>query len=54
MVDKTRLQDLLEKYPNTILDIDGIPCFCPEYIGMVKCDNCTHNQVECWNKPYDE
>lgn len=51
---KTRLQDFLEKYPNTILDIDGIPCFCPEYIGMVKCDNCTHNQVECWNKPYDE
>lgn len=47
---KTRLQDLLEKYPNTPLNIYGTPDFCPENIGMIKCNNCTHRQKECWNQ----
>lgn len=50
---KTRLQDLLKKYPNTPLNIYGTPDFCPGSIGMVKCDNCTMTHRECWDQPLE-
>ena len=50
---KTRLKDFLDNYPNTPLQSDGTPCFCPESIGMVKCDNCTMTHRDCWNQPLE-
>lgn len=49
---KTILQDLLEKYPNTVLrEEDGTPTFCPDKLGykidMQKCD--FDYCVKCWN-----
>lgn len=48
---KTVLQDLLEKYPKTIL-MDTTPSFCPSALGynVVECDpNSDTNCEECWN-----
>ena len=54
--EKTMLQDLLEKYPNTLLD-DGIPRFCPHHLGYTKCepDFCSSIKCKiCWNRPLEE
>ena len=56
---KTILMDLLEKYPNTLIESDGIPNFCPESLGY-KCDHeiCDslddNNCKKCWNRPLEE
>jgi len=49
---KTYLEDLLEKYPNTELNIRGVPKFCPNLIGLedIAKSNCIERCVECWNQ----
>ena len=52
---KTRLQDLLEKYPSAKLNRSGYPTFCCQALGY--CDKCLHgcNGCEvCWNMPVEE
>ena len=52
---KTRLQDLLEKYPNVKLSISGYPMLCCRTLGY--CDECLHgcNGCKvCWNMPVEE
>lgn len=47
---KTRLQDLLEKYPSAKLNRSGYPTFCCQALGY--CDKCLHgcNGCKvCWN-----
>lgn len=50
---KTRLDDLLEKYPNVEI-VDGRPLFYPVRLGYCKgCDRCNIRGLakECWNEP---
>lgn len=51
---KTVKDDFLEKYPNALLDKDGIPTGCIRWLGYhITCPPaglCT----ECWNKPLSE
>lgn len=50
---KTRLEDLMEKYPRAHLDAHGFPDFCCAKLGYV-C-NCGKNTCEkCWNTPIDD
>lgn len=52
---KTRLDDLLEKYPNVEI-VDGRPLFYPARLGYCKgCDRCNIRGLakECWNEPVD-
>lgn len=50
---KTRLEDLLEKYPS--IESKGVPTFCPAELGY--CENCRRCAVictsDCWNEPVD-
>lgn len=50
---KTYLSELLKHYPNTSLDDDGTPNFCPYRLGLTNIDGCRedHNCIECWNQP---
>lgn len=50
---KTFLTEFLKNYPNTPLDDDGTPHFCPSRLGLMSIDDCRkdHNCVECWNQP---
>lgn len=50
---KTRLEDLLEKYPNADI-VDGRPLFYPARLGYCEyCDRCNVRGLakECWNEP---
>lgn len=52
---KTRLQDLLEKYPSVKLSISGYPMLCCRTLGY--CDECLHgcNGCKvCWNMPVED
>lgn len=52
---RTRLEDLIEKYPNLKLNRSGYPTFCCQALGY--CDECLHgsNGCEvCWNMPVEE
>ena len=52
---KTRLQDLLEKYPSVKLSISGYPMLCCRTLGY--CDECLHGCngcKDCWNMPVEE
>lgn len=56
---KTLLQDLLEKYPDTKLDDQGIPCdICPSNLGFSdspKCPSPEENMcTECWGRSVDD
>lgn len=52
---KTRLQDLLEKYPNAPMEVDGTPKVCCENLGYYKaCDESGANCKKCWNMPMEE
>lgn len=56
---KTILMDLLEKYPNALIESDGIPNFCPESLGYKRdheiCDSLDDNNCKkCWNRPLEE
>lgn len=53
---KTRLDDLLEKYPKVSLNGDGTPRFDPWMLGYCdKCCDCSHciGDDYCWNEPVD-
>ena len=50
---KTYLTELLKIFPNTPLEDDGTPNFCPYRLGLRSKDNCRkdRNCVRCWNQP---
>ena len=50
---KTYFSELLKHYPNTSLDDNGIPNFCPYRLGIMSIDDCRkdRNCVKCWNRP---
>lgn len=50
---KTYLTELLKIFPNTPLEDDGTPNFCPYRLGLISRDDCRkdHNCVKCWNQP---
>ncbi len=50
---RTYLTELLKIFPNTPLEDDGTPNFCPYRLGLMSIDDCRkdHNCVECWNQP---
>ena len=53
---KTRLTDLLEKYPDAPMDENGAPIFCVKNLGyeincsIGDCSNC----MKCWDIPLEE
>lgn len=49
---KTRLQDFFEKYPNAVLDENGIPLSCAGELGYCS-RNCKGSLLcsKCWNEP---
>ena len=55
---KTRLQDLLEKYPSAKLNRSGYPTFCCQALGY--CDGCPSERnrskdcKDCWNMLVEE
>ena len=50
---RTRLQDLLEKFPKAEIDKDRLPSFCCARLGYV-C-NCKKSTCkDCWNMPVEE
>lgn len=52
---KTRLVDLMEKYPNVEM-MDGTPVFYPLRLGYCKdCSKCIArgDKKRCWNEPVD-
>lgn len=54
---RTYLSVLLEKLPNTQLEYDGTPNFCPQQVFKIKikpaiCD--ITNCFDCWNREYKE
>lgn len=52
---KTRLEDLIEKYPSAKLNRSGYPTFCCQALGY--CDECLHGGngcKDCWNMPVEE
>lgn len=50
---KTYLTELLKIFPNTPLEDDGTPNFCPYRLGLISIDDCRkdRNCVKCWNLP---
>lgn len=52
---RSYLTKLLKHYPNTPLEDDGTPNFCPYRLGLMSKDNCRkdHNCVKCWNQPIE-
>lgn len=50
---RTYLTELLKIFPNTPLEDDGTPNFCPYRLGLMNEDDCRkdRNCVECWNQP---
>lgn len=55
---KTRLEDLLEKYPNVPRSGDGTPHFSPSMLGYCRdCPECQNwnspGVPKCWNEPLD-
>lgn len=52
---RTRFEDLIEKYPNLKLNRSGYPTFCCQALGY--CDECLHGDngcKDCWNMPVEE
>lgn len=49
---KTYLSELLKNHPNTLLNDDGTPTFCPYRLGLMGADDCRKdgNCVKCWNQ----
>lgn len=55
---KTRLEDLLEKYPGIVVESNGRPVFYPAALGYCNnCDLCRYGDGDthglCWNEPVD-
>lgn len=55
---KTYLTELLEKYPNVLLNDNGLPKgICPHQLGMKdSIDDCKmgNDCVKCWNQPIED
>lgn len=53
---RTYLTELLKIFPNTPLEDDGTPNFCPYRLGLMSLDDCRkdHNCVKCWNQPIED
>ena len=55
---KTKKDVLLEKFPNTKLNGDGIPCICASLLGLTqkKLSSCNSMEacIECWNTEVEE
>lgn len=53
---KTYLSELLKNYPNTLLNDDKTPTFCPYRLGLMGADYCRNDGdcVKCWNQPVEE
>ena len=52
---RTRFEDLLEKYPSVKLSISGYPMLCCRTLGY--CEECLHGCngcKDCWNMPVEE
>ena len=52
---RTRFEDLIEKYPRVKLSISGYPMLCCRTLGY--CDECLHgcNGCKvCWNMPVED
>lgn len=49
---RTYLSELLKIFPNTPLEDDGTPNFCPYRLGLISIDDCRkdRNCVKCWNR----
>lgn len=50
---RTRLQDLLEKFPKAEIDKEGLPSFCCAKLGYV-CNCLKSTCKDCWNMPVEE
>lgn len=53
---KTRLDDLLEKYPDVVVESNGCPVFYPAALGYCNnCDICRYGDGDthrlCWDEP---
>lgn len=53
---KTRLDDLLEKYPDVVVESDDRPAFYPSALGYCSnCESCRYwvgnTRVLCWDEP---
>lgn len=56
---KTRLMDLLEKFPKFSMGTNNLPMVLPRlfgYCGRGRCQGCEHQNEEesCWNLPLEE
>lgn len=52
---RTRLQDLREKYPNAQICESGLPSACCMSLGYCKnCDDTDNDCEACWNMPVEE
>lgn len=52
---RTRFEDLIEKYPNLKLNRSGYPTFCCQALGY--CDECLRGDngcKDCWNMPVED
>lgn len=49
---KTYLSELLKVFPNSSLDENGTPIFCPHHLEFMSIDNCRNdgNCIKCWNQ----
>ena len=50
---RTRLQDLLEKFPKVEIDKEGLPFFCCARLGYI-CTCAKSTCKDCWNMPVEE
>ena len=50
---RTRLQNLLEKFPKAEIDKEGLPFFCCAGLGYV-CTCAKSTCKDCWNMPVEE
>lgn len=53
---KTYLSELLKVFPNSSLDENGTPTFCPSLLGFMNAGDCRTNSncMKCWNQPVEE
>lgn len=53
---KTYLSELLKIFPNSSLDDNGTPIFCPYHLGFMSIDDCRNdgNCIKCWNQPVEK
>ena len=52
---KTYLDVLLETFPNVVLGVNGVPIFCPHYLGFNEHESCDNTScIDCWSREYKE